>query len=158
MTDDELAEFLGIPGAKEREAILAAITPEERATYEDMARVDVELKLWIEGVGPKPEGVIVCGRKPVPRAGPTERGGDHMTDLYDGAPDGRQAQEPIAPSRFRPRYRQLTDDEKALHDRIKDKAAELEALYNQVAAGRYPALAITALEESVMWIVKGLTA
>jgi hypothetical protein len=60
-------------------------------------------------------------------------------------------------SRFRPRYRALTDDEKLLHDTIKDKAAELEALFMQVKAGRYRALSLTALEEAVMWNVKELT-
>jgi hypothetical protein len=81
-----------------------------------------------------------------------------MADLYEGAPDARQAQEHITPSRFRPRYRQLTDDEKALHDDIKNKAAELEVLFGKVKPGRYNALAMTALEQSVMWIVKELTA
>jgi hypothetical protein len=57
-----------------------------------------------------------------------------------------------------PRYRALTDQEKALHDEIKAKATELEALFSKVPAGRYGALAMTALEQSVMWIVKELTA
>lgn len=81
-----------------------------------------------------------------------------MADVYEGTPDGRQAQEPITVSRFRPRYRQLTDDEKALHDDIKNKASEMEALFSKVKAGRYNALAVTSLEQSVMWIVKELTA
>lgn len=60
-------------------------------------------------------------------------------------------------SRFRPRYRALTDDEKALHDALKDKAAEMEALFNEVKDGRYKALAFTSLEVAIMWIVKELT-
>ncbi len=80
-----------------------------------------------------------------------------MANVYEGKPDGRQADTAIAVSRFRPRYRALTDDEKALHDDLKTKAAELEALYEKVKAGRYHSLAITSLEESVMWIVKELT-
>ncbi|MDE2099032.1 MAG: hypothetical protein KGL39_17390, partial [Patescibacteria group bacterium] len=60
-------------------------------------------------------------------------------------------------SRFRPHYRALTEDEKALHDQLKDKAAELEMLFSKVKPGRYNSLAITALEQSVMWIVKELT-
>jgi hypothetical protein len=60
-------------------------------------------------------------------------------------------------NRFRPQYRALTDHEKALHDAIKDKATELDALFGQVKPGRYNALATTALEQSVMWIVKELT-
>ena len=51
----------------------------------------------------------------------------------------------------------MTDDEKALHDEIKTKAADLEALFAKVKAGRYNSLAITSLEQSVMWIVKELT-
>jgi hypothetical protein len=57
----------------------------------------------------------------------------------------------------RPRYRALTDDEKVLHDALKDKAAELELLFGKVKPGRYNALAVTALEQSIMWIVKELT-
>lgn len=66
-------------------------------------------------------------------------------------------------SRFRPAYRKLTDGEKALHDQIKAKAVEMEALIAQVdesraaGIGLYKSLALTALEESVMWAVKGLT-
>ncbi len=80
-----------------------------------------------------------------------------MAHVYEGAPDGRQSDEHIPVSRFRPRYRALTDDEKALHDAIKSKAAELEALFEQVKPGRYRSLGMTALEESVMWTVKELT-
>lgn len=81
-----------------------------------------------------------------------------MTNLYGGEHDGRQAATQIPVTRFRPRYRALTEDEKALHDAIKAKAEELEALYGKVKQGRYSALAITALEQSVMWVVKELTA
>jgi hypothetical protein len=76
--------------------------------------------------------------------------------IYENSPDARQ--DTSAPTtRFRPRYRALEDHELALHDAIKDKAAELEALFDQVKSGRYKALAVTSLEQSVMWIVKGLT-
>ncbi len=80
-----------------------------------------------------------------------------MAHVFEGQPDGRQADTAIPVSRFRPKYRALTDDEKALHDALKDKAAELEALYAKVKTGRYNALAMTSLEQSVMWIVKELT-
>lgn len=73
-----------------------------------------------------------------------------------GQADARQAGE-IQTSRFRPRYRKLNKDEMDLHDAIKTKAAEMEALFGMVRAGRYNALAVTALEQSVMWIVKGLS-
>lgn len=82
-----------------------------------------------------------------------------MPNVYEGEPDGRQSAEVDMPtSRFRPRYRALTDDEKARHDAIKEKAAELEALFETVKPGRYRSLGFTALEEAVMWVVKELTA
>lgn len=81
-----------------------------------------------------------------------------MANVYEGQPDARQSNDPTLPvSRFRPRYRALTDEEKALHDEIKAKAAELEALFERVKPGRYRSLGITALEEAIMWTVKELT-
>ncbi len=82
-----------------------------------------------------------------------------MTNVFEGQTDERQSDD-IATviSRFRPRYRALTDAEKALHDQLKDKAAELEVLFGQVKPGRYNSLAMTALEQAIMWIVKELTA
>lgn len=99
-----------------------------------------------------------------------------MSHVFEGTPDARQSADQAMPtSRFRPRYRALADNEKALHDALKEKAAELEALINQIAparqaaaeargaqqlasCGRETALAMTKLEESLMWAVKGLTA
>ena len=82
-----------------------------------------------------------------------------MAHVYENKPDGRQSEDVAMPtSRFRPRYRALTDDEKALHDHIKAKATELEALFERVKAGRYRSLAFTELELSVMWVIKELTA
>lgn len=81
-----------------------------------------------------------------------------MTHVYEGTPDGRQsAAVDMQTSRFRPKYRALTDDEKAVHDDIKAKAVELETMIEGLKPGRYRALAITALEESIMWAVKELT-
>lgn len=81
-----------------------------------------------------------------------------MTHVYEGTPDSRQSADVAMPTtRFRPKYRALTDAEKALHDAIKGKATELEALFEQVKPGRYRSLGMTALEESVMWTVKELT-
>ena len=81
-----------------------------------------------------------------------------MANVYEGTPDARQSADTNMPvSRFRPRYRALTDAEKALHDAIKEKAAELEALFETVKPGRYRSLAITELEAAVMWVVKELT-
>lgn len=82
-----------------------------------------------------------------------------MTNVFEGQPDSRQSDYvDHKVSRFRPTYRALTDEEKALHDQIKAKAVEMEELFGQVKSGRYNSLAVTALEQSVMWIVKELTA
>ena len=81
-----------------------------------------------------------------------------MTNVYEGTPDARQSADvahPVSP--FRPTYRALTPDEKALHDDLKAKAVELEALFAKVKHGRYNALAVTSLEQAIMWIVKELT-
>lgn len=64
-----------------------------------------------------------------------------MTHVYEGKPDARQSD----------------DNAIALHDEIKNKAAELETVYAKVVTGRYHSLAVTALEQSVMWVVKELT-
>ncbi len=81
-----------------------------------------------------------------------------MTNVFEGKPDARQSDSVNHPvSRFRPTYRALTDEEKALHDAIKTKASELEELFSKVKPGRYNALAITSLEQSIMWVVKELT-
>ncbi len=82
-----------------------------------------------------------------------------MADVFEGGRDGRQSDDVAMPtSRFRPRYRALTDAEKALHDEIKNKASELEVLFERVKPGRYRSLALTELELSVMWAIKELTA
>lgn len=81
-----------------------------------------------------------------------------MSNVFEGAPDARQSDDlQLAVSRFRPAYRALTDEEKALHDEIKAKAVELEELFNRVKPGRYNSLAMTALEQAVMWNIKELT-
>ena len=81
-----------------------------------------------------------------------------MANTFEGKPDTRQLDDVNHPvSRFRPTYRALADEEKALHDAIKNKASELEELFSKVKTGRYNSLAITSLEQSIMWIVKELT-
>ena len=83
-----------------------------------------------------------------------------MPNLFEEKPDERQSDDVNhAVSRFRPTYRALTEEEKSLHDELKTKATELEELFNRVhpTPTRYKQLAITSLEESIMWIVKELT-
>jgi hypothetical protein len=84
---------------------------------------------------------------------------DHIKSLRSATMyDERQGGPEVETSRFRPRYRKLTMTELSLSDAIKEKAQELEDLYDQVEnPGRYKALAITSLEESVMWVVKEIT-
>lgn len=60
-------------------------------------------------------------------------------------------------STFRHAYRPLTAVEKQLVESIKDKAEELELLFELALQGREIALARTKLEETVMWAVKGIT-
>lgn len=59
---------------------------------------------------------------------------------------------------FRPVYRELTANEILAVEAIKDAAVELETRI-QIATpnGRHRALAMTKLEEAVMWAVKGAT-
>ena len=78
-------------------------------------------------------------------------------NVFEGKPDERQAGD-IKPSRFRPKYRALNEGEVAIHNAIKETAAIMETLYDQLPDGRYKALGFTSLEESVMWAVKQLTA
>ncbi len=81
-----------------------------------------------------------------------------MANVFEGQADARQSPDVAHQvSRFRPTYRALTDAEKGLHDEIKTKASELEALFGRVKPGRYNSLALTSLEQSIMWAVKELT-
>ena len=93
-----------------------------------------------------------------------------MANVYDETPDGRQSDDVnMEVSIFRPTYRALTDDEKALHDEIKKKAGKLYALFCKVIPTPYASDTLTMdrvtykeyarkdLESSVMWIVKALT-
>lgn len=60
-------------------------------------------------------------------------------------------------NRFRLEYRKLSVDETQVMNNIKDKAEELAVLFDNEPNSRYKSLAMTKLEESVMWMVKGIT-
>lgn len=65
-------------------------------------------------------------------------------------------------SRFRPTYRQLTEKEIEHIQAIKTLALGLETLINKPlenssGSGRYHSLALTALEECVMWATKAIS-
>ena len=84
---------------------------------------------------------------------------DQATHVFAGKPDDRQSGDVAMPtSRFRPRYRALTPEEKAIHDEVKAAFEAAERQVERIKPGRYRALAITALEESCMWAIKELTA
>jgi len=68
MSDEELSEFLALT-PEESAVILANITPEKRAVWERLAAVYGEIVLWEGGVGKKPSGVILCGKKQIRGAG-----------------------------------------------------------------------------------------
>lgn len=58
---------------------------------------------------------------------------------------------------FRTVYKQLSEEETNLLNHIKSTAEVFETWLNLAEPNRYNSLAKTALEESVMWAVKGIT-
>jgi hypothetical protein len=81
-----------------------------------------------------------------------------MANVFEGKPDDRQSDlESLRLSRFRPRYRALSEEEKALHDEIKGAYDFVGQLLERLPVGRYYSLAWTSLEESCMWAIKQLT-
>lgn len=87
---------------------------------------------------------------------PDGEGGFEMATVYSNGEDERVVGD-IKPSRFSPRYRKLTPQELAIHDEIKGLAAKLEFAITKAPKSRERSLAITKLEECVMWAIKGLT-
>ena len=60
---------------------------------------------------------------------------------------------------FRQQYRKLTEDEVQGIDSLKTHAANLGGIiHGFVPEGRERSLALTKLEEAVMWATKGITA
>ncbi len=57
---------------------------------------------------------------------------------------------------IRPIDRELSEDEQEIRNAIYEQVEALEAKFQKVPPSRYRTLALTRLEESVMWIVKGL--
>lgn len=59
MTDEELAKFTGLyPDPRWPQAV-KKFTPEQRALFERMAGLEVEVQLWQDGLAPKPAGVLI---------------------------------------------------------------------------------------------------
>lgn len=68
MTDEELADYLGFSKTEpKRLAVVRGLAPEKRALYDRMREVEGEVTLWLEGVGPKPTGVLIDLDKPARR-------------------------------------------------------------------------------------------
>ncbi len=59
MTDEQLAEFIGIAGEPKAQKLIDGLSPEKRALFERMARLETEYKLWQDGLGPKPSGILL---------------------------------------------------------------------------------------------------
>ena len=58
MTDAELAQYLNL-SPEEAAVIIPQLSPERRALYDRMKQVEIEATLWVEGLGPKPKGVLI---------------------------------------------------------------------------------------------------
>lgn len=58
MTDAELTAYLNIT-PEQAAIVLPKLTPAKRAVYDRMKQVEIEAALWSEGLGPKPQGVLI---------------------------------------------------------------------------------------------------
>lgn len=58
--------------------------------------------------------------------------------------------------RFNRKHMQLTDEEKAIIDNIKSEAERLEKLISNIQPSREVSLALTHLEDCVMWTTKAV--
>jgi hypothetical protein len=58
MTDSELAEYLHLTPA-DAAVVIPKLTTQRRAVYDRMKQVEIEAALWSEGLGPKPQGVLI---------------------------------------------------------------------------------------------------
>jgi hypothetical protein len=58
---------------------------------------------------------------------------------------------------FRSQYKELTADQKQLITEIKEKATDIAGDFMEAPEGRCRSIALTKLEEAIMWIVKGIS-
>jgi hypothetical protein len=58
MTDEELAEYLHLT-PDEAAMVIPHLPPDRRAVYDRMKEVEIELTLWVQGLGPKPQNVLI---------------------------------------------------------------------------------------------------
>lgn len=60
MTDEEMAAFLGLtPEEENRVGFVKGLSSERRSLFERMSTLEMDLKLWQDGLGPKPVGVLI---------------------------------------------------------------------------------------------------
>jgi hypothetical protein len=60
MTDDEIATYCGVAADDPlRPKFIATLTPQKRALFDRMKQVEIEAALWVAGLGPKPQGVLI---------------------------------------------------------------------------------------------------
>lgn len=69
MSDEEMATYICPDDHAIGLMAVRSMTPQRRATIERMAELEGEIVLWQAGVGKKPSGVIVCGRREIKMAG-----------------------------------------------------------------------------------------
>lgn len=59
MTDEQMAEYLGLKGHPKALMVVRNLSPERRALYERMAGVEIEIELYEAGLAPRPKGVLL---------------------------------------------------------------------------------------------------
>lgn len=69
MTDQEIAEYLGIAKAVDRELLLRRMSKKDRQAIEQMRDMERQVIAHLEGRAPKPPGVILCTRNRRRRSG-----------------------------------------------------------------------------------------
>lgn len=61
MTDQELAHYLELSPA-EAAVILPRLTADERASYEALAELEIQLRLWQAGLAARPRAIVCSPR------------------------------------------------------------------------------------------------
>ena len=72
---------------------------------------------------------------------------------FDSTSDDRTANNAV-----RHQYRELSEQEKVQVEQVKDIGAEMISLIETLGNGRSASIAVTKVEEAVMWAVKHITA
>jgi hypothetical protein len=67
MTDEQLANYLHLT-PEEAAIVIPKLLQDRRAVYDRMATFEAEFKLWQDGFGPKPRGVLMTFERKLRRA------------------------------------------------------------------------------------------